>query len=418
MDSPDLMLAPSAGLGQPPFARRVAGIHGSPIDSSISLLQRQTRPVVSFAMGCPGADAIPSETIRAIASDLLARDGDAALNYGPTEGERSLRSALLSLIPRMLGQEIAAEELLVTSGGMQGIDLTCKMLLDPGDLVVVEEPLYSNTATVIGSYQGRLLPVPIDHDGMIVERIPELVAAAGARPKLINVIPNFQNPSGATLSLERRQRLLRLADEYDCVVLEDDPYGLLHFGARCPPSLRALSGNSARVVAVHTFSKVLAPGLRVGWIAADPRLVAKMIDARQGMDTCTNVLSQQIVAEFIARGHFEMHVAELRRLYAERRAAMDDALNATFGSQVEWSRPEGGFFLWITLPAGIDAGRLFPVALEEGVAFVPGAAFSNSGRFRNAARLCFAYPPAIDMRRGVGRLKAAIATLSAQEERQ
>lgn len=402
------MLVPSADIDQPPFARRVAGIQGSPIDSSISLLQRQTHPVVSFAMGCPAAEAIPSETIRAIASDLLARGGDGALNYGPTEGERSLRNELLSRIPRMLGQDIAPEELLVTSGGMQGIDLVCKMFLDPGDLVVVEEPLYSNTATVIGSYQGRLLPVPIDRDGMIVESIPERVAVAGVRPKLINVIPNFQNPSGATLSLARRQHLLRLAEEYDCVVLEDDPYGLLHFDGPCPPSLRVLSGNNARVVAVHTFSKVLAPGLRVGWIAADRRLIAKMIDARQGMDTCTNVLSQQIVAEFIARGHFEKHVAALRRLYAERLAAMGSALNATFGSQIEWNRPNGGFFLWITLPAGIDATRLFPIALSEGAAFVPGAAFSNTGQFRNAARLCFAYPPASDIEIGLRRLKTGM----------
>src|SRR5262249_6555924 len=156
--------------------------------------------------------------------------------------------------------------------------------------VIVEEPLYSNTATVIGSYEASLLPVPIDQDGMMVERIPELVSAAGRRPKLINVIPNFQNPSGATLSLERRHHLLRLAAEYDCAILEDDPYGLLHFEAPPPASLRALSGNSPRVIAVHTFSKVLAPGLRVGWVAASPGLIAKMIDARQGMDTCTNVL--------------------------------------------------------------------------------------------------------------------------------
>lgn len=405
------MLAPPAPNDALPLAQRVRSIHGSPIDSSISLLQRQTHPVVSFAMGCPAPEAIPVDIIREIAADLLTRDGDVALNYGPTEGERALRKELLALIPRQLGQAIAAEELLVTSGGMQGIDLVCKLFVDPGDLVIVEEPLYSNTATVIGSYEGGLLPVPIDRDGMMVERIPELVAATGRRPKLINVIPNFQNPSGATLSLERRHQLLRLAAAYDCVILEDDPYGLLHFDAPCPPSLRALSGNSPRVIAVHTFSKVLAPGLRVGWIAADPRLITKMIDARQGMDTCTNVLSQQIVAQFIARGHFEAHVESLRRLYSERRAAMDAALHALFDSRVTWTRPGGGFFLWINLPPAVDTERLFPLALEQGVAFVPGAAFSNSSGFRNAARLCFAYPPAGEMETGLRRLKAAMGNL-------
>jgi 2-aminoadipate transaminase len=409
------MLAPSTPQDELPLAQRVGGIRGSPIDSSISLLQRQTHPVVSFAMGCPAAEAIPSEAIREIASDLLRRDGDGALNYGPTEGERSLRKVLLSLIPSMLGQAITTEELLVTSGGMQGIDLVCKLFLDPGDLVIVEEPLYSNTATVISSYEGVLLPVPIDHNGMMVERIPELVAAAGRRPKLINVIPNFQNPSGATLSLERRRHLLHLAAEYDCVILEDDPYGLLHFDAPCPPSLRALSGNGARVIAVHTFSKVLAPGLRVGWIAAAPQLIAKMIDARQGMDTCTNVLGQQIIAEFCERGHFETHVARLRELYSDRLSAMNEALRSTFGSQVAWTRPDGGFFVWVTLPSDVDAERLFPVALEQGVAFVPGAAFSNTKGFRNAARFCFAYPPASEMETGLRRLKDAMSKLQSHE---
>ena len=280
------LAAPAPTLAEPRLAARTAGLRGSPIDSSISLLQRQTHPVVSFAMGCPAPEAIPLTEIREIAAELLADHRHDALDYGPTEGEQSLRSALLALLPQALGQSCAPEELLVTSGGMQGIDLVCKLVLDPGDLVVVEEPLYSNSAISIGSYQGELLPVPIDRDGMMVERIPDLVRAAGRAPKLINVIPNFQNPSGATLSLERRRLLLRLAEDYDCAILEDDPYGLLYFETPSPPSLRALSGNSPRVIAVHTFSKVLAPGLRVGWIAAAPRLIARMIDARQGMDTC------------------------------------------------------------------------------------------------------------------------------------
>jgi 2-aminoadipate transaminase len=169
------------------------------------------------------------------------------------------------------------------------------------------------------------------------------------------------------------------------------------------------------VVAVHTFSKVLAPGLRVGWIAAAPKIVAKMIDARQGMDTCTNVFGQRIVAEFCLGGQFDDHLARLRKLYAERLAAMDGSLRATFGARASWARPDGGFFLWITLPAEMDADRLFPIALEYGVAFVPGAAFSNSNQFRNAARLCFAYPPVNDIEIGLRSLKTAMESLQTFE---
>lgn len=395
------------------LARRATAIKGSPIDSSISLLQRQTHPIISFAMGCPAPEAIPTEPIKKISAEVLQADAAAALNYGPTEGERSLRKALLDWIPSALGQTIASEELLVTSGGMQGLDLVCKLFLDPGDLVVLEEPVYANSSMVIRSYEGELLPVPIDENGMQVELIPELVRAAGRAPKLINVIPNFQNPTGVTLSPARRRALLQLAENYGCVVLEDDPYGLLHFDRACPPSLRTMSGNSPLVIAVHTFSKILAPGLRVGWVAASPAIIARMIDARQGMDTCTNIIGQRIVAEFCRSGGLSDHIGALRHGYASRLAAMTEALEEAFSHDegITWTEPEGGFFLWLTLPEEVDTERLFPIALAEGVAIVPGAAFSNRGQYWNAARLCFAYPHPSEMKVGIARLKSAIIRL-------
>ena len=392
----------------PPFAARAATITGSPIDASISLLQHQTRDVISFAMGCPARDSLPAAIIARLAADVLSGDAE-SLNYGPTEGEREFRRALLRFLPDHLGETVDPGELLVTSGGMQGLDLVAKLFIDPGDWVVVEEPVYANTAAVVKSYQGNLLPVPIDADGMNVDLIPEIARRNGVRPKLINVIPNFQNPTGQTLSLARRQRLLAIAGELGAVVLEDDPYGLLDFRGRRLPSLRALSGNASNVISVQTFSKILAPGLRVGWIAAGPAIIAKMVDARQAMDTCTNVPAQRIVARFIEDG-FDAHLQRLRAAYALRRDAMIAALEDELGNRadVRWSMPEGGFFLWLTLPAAVDCGALFEQALAAGVAYVPGSAFSNTNACRNAIRLCFAYPDPDDIRLGVQRLSQVL----------
>ena len=386
------------------FASRVGSITGSPIDASISLLQHQTRDVVSFAMGCPARDSLPAATVARLAADILAADAE-ALNYGPTEGERAFRRALLRFLPDRLGETAEPDQLLVTSGGMQGLDLVAKLFVDPGDWVIVEEPVYANTAAVVKSYQGNLLPIPIDDEGMNVDLIPDIARRAGVRPKLINVIPNFQNPTGHTLSLDRRRRLLAIADALGAVILEDDPYGLLDFRGRRLPSLRALSGNARNVIAVHTFSKIFAPGLRVGWVAADAAVIAKMIDARQAMDTCSNVLAQRIVARFMEHG-LDDHLMQLRSAYAVRRDAMVAALEHELGNRagVRWSMPEGGFFLWLTLPDTIDSGALFEKALAAGVAYVPGGAFSNANACRNAIRLCFAYPDPGEIGLGVRRL--------------
>ena len=395
------------------FAQRAGLIEGSVIDSSTSLLQRQTHDVVPLAMGSPAPDAIPVEAVRAVAEEVL-RDAADALSYGPTEGERSLRSALGDFLTAQ-GDEVEPERLLVTAGGMQGIDLVCKLWVDPGDLVIAESPTYTNGTGTIRSYEGSVLEAPIDQDGMVVERLEQLVSAAGRTPRLIYTVPTFQNPSGTTLSLERRLRLLELAAEWDAVVLEDDPYGLLGFEGPPPPSLRALSGQDPRVVGVHTFSKILAPGLRVGWVVAAPDVVRRMVDAKQAMDTCTNVLGQRLVAGILGHGDMEAHLGRLRRAYRAKKEAMRSALDEHFGDEpgCSWTDPAGGLFLWLTLPEGVDAQGLFEVALAEGVAFIPGPAFSVGGAYPNALRLCFSYADEARTREGVGRLRRAYDSLTA-----
>jgi 2-aminoadipate transaminase len=304
---------------------------------------------------------------------------------------------------------VPPEQLLVTSGGMQGLDLVCKLFVGSGDLVAVESPTYTNGTATIAGYEGQMLEVPGDEDGMDVDALAELVRERGVPPKLIYTIPTFQNPSGATLSLARRKQLIELAAEWDAVVLEDDPYSLLRFEGEPLTGLRELGEGRARVIAVHTFSKILAPGLRVGWVIAEPDVIARMVDARQSMDTCTAPPMQRLVARFLADGLADAHLDGLSVAYRERKGAMQRALEEELGPLgAHWTDPHGGFFLWLTLPEPIDTQTLFPAALAEGVAYIPGPAFSISGRFANALRLAFSAEPPERAYEGVRRLHAAI----------
>lgn len=399
------------GRSEPPpaaslFAARAAGITGSPIDASTSLLQRQTHDVVRLAMGSPAAECIPAQVFAAILAEEAGRPD--AFDYGPTEGDRALREALTGFLAGH-GEEARPEELLITTGGMQGLDLVCKLFVDPGDLVAVESPTYTNGTATITGYQGRIMEVPVDADGMDVEVLAGMAAAESGPPKLIYTIPNFQNPSGTTLSLARRERLLDLADRWGSIVLEDDPYELLRFAGDSLPSLRQLAAGAVRVIGVHTFSKILAPGLRVGWLLADAPVTDLMIAARQGMDTCTNTVQQRLIARFLADGYMRRHLDTLRAEYLRRKQAMHQVLAGEMdGLDASWTDPDGGFFLWLTLPDDLDAAAVFPAALAEGVAYIPGTAFSPGGHFRSALRLAFSAENPSRIRLGVQRLRRAI----------
>ncbi|HEY4427988.1 MAG TPA: PLP-dependent aminotransferase family protein [Solirubrobacteraceae bacterium] len=396
--------APAAWPG---FSVRAAGIHGSAIDSSTSLLQSQTHDIVRMAMGSPSPEAVPSAEFAEVAAEIFRGGAADAFDYGPTEGEAALRAPLLEFLALQDGVAPAAEELLITSGGMQGLDLTCKLFVDPGDVVAVEAPSYTNGTDVISGYGGAVLEVPTDGEGLDVDALREL--GAPRPPKMIYVIPNFQNPSGATMSLSRRMALVELAEHWGALILEDDPYRQLRFSGEDLPSLRQLGAGHVRVVGVHTFSKILAPGLRVGWVTADAETIGRMIDAKQGLDTCTNVPMQRLVARFMSRGLLDAHIARLRPEYRQRRERMRRRLKEEFSEMgATWTDPEGGFFLWLTLPEEIDTEALFPVALAEGVAFIPGPAFSVGGRFGNALRLAFSATSGERTDLGVRRLRAAV----------
>jgi 2-aminoadipate transaminase len=398
---------PSGVHAKRDFAARAASFTGSPIDDSTSLLQSQRHDIVRFAMGSPAPEAIPAEIFAATLATVLPGGRSDAYGYGPTEGEAGLRKALIEFLD---GQDEVAppgERLLITSGGMQGLDLTCKLFVDPGDVVAVESPTYTNGTGVISGYGGQVLEVPTDEDGMSVEALRELGAAQP--PKLLYVIPNFQNPSGVTMSLERREQLVELAEAWGTVILEDDPYRQLRFEGEPLPSLEELAAGAVRVVGVHTFSKILAPGLRVGWVSADPEVIRWMVAAKQTLDTCTNVPMQRLVAGFMEQGLLDRHIAGLRADYHHRKEEMRRALAAHFGDiGAHWTDPGGGFFLWLTLPEAVDCQTLFPMALEQGVAFIPGAAFSVSGKFTNALRLAFSGTTGERTELGIRRLRTAL----------
>ncbi|MFD1538377.1 aminotransferase-like domain-containing protein [Nonomuraea guangzhouensis] len=390
---------------QVPLAARAAGLVGSVIDSSTSLLQKQSHDIVRFAMGSPAAEAVPTRLLAAIGAAEL---GSAhAYDYAATEGDPRLREAVLGMLSGT-GEATTPDRLTITSGGMQGIDLACKLFVDPGDLVVVESPTYTNGSATVMSYGGEVLEAPVDDDGLVVEALPELVERAGRPPKAIYTIPNFQNPSGTTMSLTRRLALIELARAWGAIVIDDDPYGWLRFAGEDLPSLRELGGGGAEVFSVRTFSKVLAPGLRVGWVDAAPELGQLLINAKQAMDTCANLPAQLLVARFLEDGHLTEHLSGLRVEYLRRKAGMQRALTEHLGDIARWTSPDGGFFLWVTLPEEVDAQELFEVGLAEGVAFIPGSAFSPSGRFRNALRLCFASTTPERTLEGVRRLRRAI----------
>ncbi|HCS56485.1 MAG TPA: aspartate aminotransferase [Gordonia polyisoprenivorans] len=397
-----------------PLASRAGDLVGSVIDSSTSLLASQTHDIVRFAMGSPAPEAIPTHTLAEIGVEAIGAGAHDAFDYAATEGDFALREALLAVLDGT-SDATSMERLTITSGGMQGLDLACKLFVDPGDLVVVESPTYTNGSATALSYQADLLEVPVDGDGMQVDVMEDLVRRAGRTPKAIYAIPTFQNPSGASLSLERRRRLLELARSWGSMVIDDDPYGMLRFEGEPVPTLHELAEGDPLVFSVRTFSKVIAPGLRVGWVDTAPELQPLLINAKQAMDTCTNLPAQRLLTGFLAGGHLDDHLRVQREEYRRRKEAMQDVLAELFAGQARWTDPEGGFFLWLTLQgefAEIDTRELFEVALADGVAFIPGPALSPGGRFRNALRLCFASSTPERIEEGIRRLTGSLEKMA------
>ena len=368
--------------------------------------------VVSFAPGYPAPELFPWEELRDISASLLNGSDPDTLQYGPTRGHAPLLDAIVDLSAER-GITSTRDDLLVTSGSQQGIDLIARVLVSPGDVVLVELPTFTGGIAAFRNAQAELVGVPQDDDGLNVEALDviwERERRAGKTIKLLYVIPNFQNPTGALLTLGRRRQLIEWASRRDMLIVEDDPYGSLYFeGAATAAETRPLRADDpeGRVLYLSTFSKTLAPGFRVGWMQAPPSLIDRFETAKQSTDLTSGILDQHVVYEAVKRGVVHALAPKLRALYARKRDVMEQALRARLGDRLAWTSPKGGFFVWATLPAGCSDLALLQRALARGLVFVVGSAFFVDGTGHEKIRLSFSAPSIERISEGVDRLAAA-----------
>lgn len=371
------------------------------------ILKVAERPeVLSFAGGLPAPEMFPVAAIAEAHAKVLAREGAAALQYSTTEGFGPLREWIAA---RLRGLGIAScevERTLITNGSQQGIDLVARVMVDPGDRVAVENPSYLAAIQVFASLGARFTAVASDDEGMIVEDLEKKHAKEPVR--LVYLVPNFQNPRGTTLSLARRKALVAFAQRHNVPVLEDDPYGALRFEGRDLPSLAALDDVGV-VVHLGTFSKTLAPGLRIGWAVGPKEVLRAMTIAKQAADLHTATLAQRATAALLETFDYEAHLTQLRAVYGARRQAMLDALGRYMPKGTRWTKPEGGMFTWVELPGGLSSDALFQAALAEHVAFVPGTSFYAETPRLDTMRLNYSNRPEDKIEEGMARLGKVVA---------
>ena len=390
------------------YAQRVSGLSASAIRALFAVASRPE--VVSFAGGQPYTAALDFDAVEDVVVRLLREEGPTALQYGIGQGRPELREQLVEIM-RHEGVPAHADDLVVTVGGQQAIELVATCFVDPGDVVVAEGPTYVGGLGALQSMQADVRHVAMDDQGMRIDLlVDELdrVEAEGRRVTFVYVIPNHQNPAGVSLSIERRHQLAELAEQRDLLILEDNPYGLLDFDGRTWPSLRELVPE--RVIYVGTTSKTLAPGMRTGWIAAPAPIRDKIVLLREAADLCPSSLTQMIVERWFATQPWQDQVARFRKIYQERAETLLDALDAEMPTGVTWTRPVGGFYVWLTVPAGVDTSDLLAKAVQHRVAYVPGAGFYADGTGTSQMRLSYSFPTPEKIREGAARLGELLHT--------
>lgn len=387
------------------FAKRTERMHSSDIREILKVTSRPD--IISLAGGLPAPELFPVEEYRAAFDLVLREHGATALQYSVTEGYPPLRQLLAERLGGF-GIRCTANDILITNGSQQALDLLSKILIDPDDEVVVENPSYLGALQAFDSYEARYVIVPMDDDGMQTERLEDILA--DHRAKFIYALPNFQNPSGRTMSLERRKQLVEIAQKHHLPVIEDDPYGELRYEGTPLPSLKSLD-SQGNVIYLGTFSKILAPGFRLGWIVAtDPALYEQLVQAKQPADLHSASAPQMATYEVAKNGFIEKHVQKIIATYKERRTALLDAMEVHFPPEASWVKAEGGLFVWVMLPEGIDTRELLVEAVnDESVAFVPGQSFHADHSGQNTLRLNFSMMAPDRIEEGVERLGRAIS---------
>ena len=389
------------------YAHRQSRMGSSVIRELLKLTQEPD--IISFAGGLPAPEVFPTEKIQEACNTVLNEQGGLALQYSPTEGYLPLREMIARHNARF-SVEVSPDNIIITSGSQQALDFMGRLFINRGDYIVVESPTYLGALQAWNAYGAQYVSVPSDEDGMIVD---ELENALRVGPKFIYILPNFQNPSGSTLSLERRKKLVELADKYGVPIVEDDPYGQLRYEGEHLPSVVQLDSQmrgpnggtySGNVIYMSTFSKLLAPGLRLAWVIAPPEVIRKLVMTKQGADLHTATFNQLVAYEVGKGGFIDEHVKTIRSVYKERRDVMLDTMAEVFPSEARWTHPKGGMFLWGILPESMDAAKVLEIAVEKKVAFVPGLAFHATGGGENTMRLNFSFSKPDVIREGITRM--------------
>ncbi|GAC1315945.1 MAG: PLP-dependent aminotransferase family protein [Thermoleophilaceae bacterium] len=390
------------------FAGRTRVMKSSAMRDLMAVIARPE--VISLAGGLPDTGTFPTDTFARVTGRIAQESCAEALQYGPTEGLPKTRECIAAVMDAE-GIHVDPDDMIVTAGGQQVIDLVARALIDPGDVVIAEAPTYPGAVPAFSSYEADVIQIEMDSDGMridLLEETLERLDREGRRPKFIYTVPTFHNPAGVTMSLPRRRRLVAVAQQREILVLEDNPYGLLRYEGRPHPTLRELDGG-LYVMYLGTFSKILSPGLRLGWVVAPPPVLEKINLGKQAADLCSSTLSQMMVQAYFAESRWRDYVETLTEIYRARRDTMLDALAEHFPPQARWTRPQGGLFIWATLPDFLDTTDLLARALRDNVAFVPGAAAYVDGRGHSSMRLNFSASSDDDIREGVRRIGKVVA---------
>lgn len=386
------------------FAKRIDSLKASEIREILKITEREE--VISFAGGLPAPELFPVEEMKQVAVKVLDESGKKALQYSTTEGYEPLRRRIAERMNRNFRTRFAAGNVLITSGSQQALDFLGKLFIDDDDVILCESPTYLAAISAFKAYRPRFIEVPTDDGGMKLDAL-ETILKTTAKIKFIYVIPDFQNPTGKTWPLERRQQFMQLVEQYEIPVIEDNPYGELRFENEMPPSLQSFD-DKGLVICLGTFSKTFCPGMRIGWIAADSRVLDKCILIKQGADLCTSIKAQMEIAYFMEHYDFEGNIKKIVDVYRGRRDAMLAALAEMLPAGVKYTRPQGGLFLWLELPDQINSIELLKKCLQLDVAFVPGDSFFPNGGVTNTLRLNYSNMPEDRIREGVKRLCTAI----------
>jgi len=376
----------------------------------------ERKEVISFAGGMPAPELFPADEILEACTKVLKENSGSALQYGASEGYMPLREMIARHTARY-GIQVSADNIMITSGSQQALDLLGKVFINRGDRLLVETPTYLGALQAWNAYGAEYITVPSDEDGIQTDNLYEAMRYG---PKFIYILPNFQNPTGTTIPLSRRLKLIEIADHFGVPIIEDDPYGQLRFEGENIPSVVTLDskmqaqngGYTGNVIYLSTFSKILAPGLRLAWVIAPKEVISKLVLAKQGADLHTATFNQIVAYEVSRHGFIDEHVKKIVKVYRERRDVMLESLEENMPDGVQWTHPKGGLFLWVTLPETMSTTEMFPKALEENVAFVPGESFFANGGGQNTMRLNFSMMPPDRINEGIARLSHVIKRFS------